>query len=259
MNAATGDAGRLRKELAQARETPPTKEAVMAIVAALGQPEAAENKRTVSGLLPGMHAWLLQAAAFDWSPAEFHALAEALVRFDAFDLLGEYARAARRREPANLIWRFHEIVARTRGEAYRLSMSEMDDLEQMAEAAAGRQDFHAASRIQRFLVGNGHARFGSRRGPAAALPDSVDVDDMDELLESMMDDIAGRSGDKLRRLVREFGREGAVAHMVKEFRSEPLGRAMPEPVLRELCEAMVATAIDGGRRGQGATARRMPF
>ena len=147
MNAATGDTGRLRKELAHARETPPTKEAVMAIVAALGQPEAAENKRTVSGLLPGMHAWLLQAAAFDWSPAEFQALAEALVRFDAFDLLEEYARAARRRESANPIWRFHEIVARTRGEAYRLSMSEMDDLEQMAEAAAGRQDFHAANRI----------------------------------------------------------------------------------------------------------------
>ena len=117
MNAAGGDAGLLRQELARARETPPTKEAVMAIVSALGQPEAGENKRAVSGLLLGMRAWLLQAAAFDWLPAEFQALAETLARFDAFDLLAEYARAARRREPANPIWRFHEIVARTRGNA----------------------------------------------------------------------------------------------------------------------------------------------
>ena len=170
MNAATGDAGRLRRELAHARETPPTKEAVMAIVTALGQPEAAENKRAVSGLLPGMHAWLLQAAAFDWSPAEFHALAEALVRFDAFDLLGEYARAARRREPANLIWRFHEIVARTRGEAYRLSMSEMDDLEQMADAAAGDHEPQGEERV--------HCR-GRADDPDAALEDSEQRPDED--------------------------------------------------------------------------------
>ena len=74
-----------------------------------------------------------------------------------------------------------------------------------------------------------------------------------------MDEMAGRSGDKLRRLVADFGREGAVAHMVKELRSDPLGRRMPEPVLRDVCEAMVATAMEGVRGGQGAAARRVPF
>ena len=64
-----------------------------------------------------MRAWLLQAAVIDWLPAEFQALAEILARFDAFDVLAEYARTARRREPGNPIWRFHEIVARTRGNA----------------------------------------------------------------------------------------------------------------------------------------------
>jgi len=98
MNAATDDAGRLRKELAHARgETPPTKAAVMAIVTALGQPEAGEARRAVSGLLLGTQAWLLQAAAFGWSPAEFQALAEAFVRFEAFDLLKAFARAGRQR------------------------------------------------------------------------------------------------------------------------------------------------------------------
>ena len=262
MNAATGDPGRLRKELAHAREMPPTKAAVMAIVTALGQPEAGEAKRAVSGLLLGTQAWLQQAAAFDWSPAEFQALAEALVRFEAFDLLQEYARAGRQREAANPIWRFHEIVARTRGESDRLSMAETEDLQEMTHAAASRQDFHTANRIQRFVFGDADAPFGRRRrGPAGAPSGSFDLDDLDtdEMLESMMDEMAGRSGDKLRRLVAEFGRPGAVTHLVKEFRSEPLGRTMPEPVLRELCEAMVATAMEGGPRGQGATGRRIPF
>jgi len=262
MNAATGDAGRLRKELAHARETPPTKAAVMTIVTALGQPEAREAKWAVAGLLLGTQAWLLQAADFDWSPAEFQALAEVLVRFEAFDLLQQYARAGRYRESTNPIWRFHEIVARTGGEADRLSMAETDNLEAMAQAAASRQDFHTANRIRRFVFGNGGAPFGRRRRDSpSAPPDSFDFDDLDtdELLESVMDEMAGRSGDKLRRLVADFGREGAVAHMVKELRSDPLGRRMPEPVLWDVCEAMVATAMEGVRGGQGAAARRVPF
>ena len=61
-----GDAGWLRQELVRERETPPTKQAVMAIVSALGQPEAGENKRVVTSFLLGMRAWLLQAAVIDW-------------------------------------------------------------------------------------------------------------------------------------------------------------------------------------------------
>jgi len=257
MNAATGDTGRLREELAHARETRPTKAAVMTIVTTLGQPEASEAKSAVSGLLLGTQAWLLQAADFDWSPAEFQALAEVLVRFEAFDLLQQYARAGRYRESTNPIWRFHEIVARTEGQADRLSLAETDDLQAMAQAAASRQDFHTANRIQRFVFGNGGGPPGRRHGSAGAQPGGFDFDDSDtdELLESVMDEMAGRSGDKLRRLVADFGREGAVAHIVKELRSDPLGRRMPEPVLWDVCEAMVSTAMEGGRQA----ARRIPF
>ena len=252
---------RLRKELAHARETPPTKEAVMAIVAVLGQPEAAGNRKAVSGVLPGMYAWLLQAADFAWSAAEFETLAGALVRFEAFDLLQDYARAARRRDPADPALRFHQIVARSEGDADRLSMVETNDLEQLADAAADRQDFHTANRIRRFAFGNADAPFGRRRrGRPADLPDGFDIDDMDpdELLESMMDQMAGRAGDELRRLARDLGREGAVEHMIEEFRSGPLGRSMPRPMLRELCETVIAAALDDGRRGQGTAARSIP-
>ena len=167
----------------------------------------------------------------------------------------------RQREPANPVWRFHEIVARTKGEPDRLSMAETDDLEEMTHAAADRQDFHTANRIQRFVFRNAGARFGRCRGRAGPPPGSFDFDDMDtdEMLGSIMEGMAGPPGDKLRRLVADFGRKGAVAHMVKEFRSDPLGRTMPEPMLRQFCEAMVATAMDSAQRGQGGAARRIPF
>ena len=49
-----------------------------------------------------MRAWLQQAAAIDWPPAEFQALAETLARFEAFDLLQDIRAGgaqARSREP----------------------------------------------------------------------------------------------------------------------------------------------------------------
>src|SRR5271166_247272 len=219
------------------------------------RPEAVENKRVVAGLLPGLRAWLLQAAAFNWSEAEFQAVAETLARFDAFDLLQEYARAARRRDPANPAWRFHDIVARTRGNADRLSMAETDDLFEMAAAAARREDFHAAKRIERFLNGNGRVSAG--RGKAAvALPDTIDDDEMAALFMAMMDEMPKGSADSLRGLVNELGRDATVAQMVEELRSSPIGPGMPEPLLRQLSEAMVAKAMDGSRSRHGGKTRR---
>ena len=95
-----GTVNRLRKELARARQAPPTREAVMAVIAMLGQPDTAENRKAVVGLLFGMRDWLLQAAPLRLARQEVHALAETFIRFDAFDLLQEYARAARRRDAA---------------------------------------------------------------------------------------------------------------------------------------------------------------
>jgi tetratricopeptide (TPR) repeat protein len=253
-----GSAGLLRHELAHARETPPTKEAVMAIVSALGQPDASENKRAVASLLLGMRAWLLQAAAIDWPPAEFQALAEMLARFDAFDLLAEYARAARRREPGNPIWRFHEIIARTRGDTGKLTMGEMEELDRMADAAGSREDFHEANRIERFLNGVSHTPSGRRRS-AAALPDMLDDNDFLGLVAAMVEDMPKGSADSVRGLVRDFGREGAVAHMFQQLRSTPGGPGMPDLVLREMCQVMVAKAMDSRRSGQPATARRSRF
>ncbi|HME27987.1 MAG TPA: hypothetical protein VKI44_42820 [Acetobacteraceae bacterium] len=257
MKCAPGDIGRLRQELANASGTPPTKQAVMAIVAALTQPEAGDNKRLVAGLPVGVRAWLLQAAAIDWSAAEFQALAETLVRLEAFDLLQDYARVARQREPANPDLRFHEIVARTRNNGNLVTMAETDALVAIAEAAARREDFHAARRIGRFLDGNRRLSVGRRRS-AAALPDA-DNDDVEDFIEAMMDDMASRSAEGIRGLVGDFGREGAAVQLLEQLRSSPLGPTMPEPMLREFCQAMVAKAMEGCRPKHAEAVRRSRF
>ena len=87
----------------------------MAVIAMLGQPDTAENREAVVGLLFGMRDWLLQAAPSTGPPGRCMPWPKRS-SFDAFDLLQEYARAARRRDAGNPSWRFYDIVARTRGQ-----------------------------------------------------------------------------------------------------------------------------------------------
>jgi hypothetical protein len=241
----SGEPGWLRQELARACENLPTPEAIMAIVSALGQSEVGENKRAVASLLLGMRSWLRQGAAIDWKPAEFQAVAHVLARFEAFDLLRDYAQAARKRDPAHPDWRFHDIVARTRGRAERLSMTEEDDLASLAEAAVKRKDFHMVSRIDRFIDGEGNPRHRGHWGPAGA-DDELDDDDIMALFSTMLRDMPKAASADLRRRVEEVGRERALTELIGELKSLPLGPEMPEKLLRELCAAMVAKAMGGG-------------
>jgi hypothetical protein len=95
-----------------------------------------------------------------------------------------------------------------------------------------------------------------RRRSAAALLDTLDDDDVPQLFAAMLEGMPKGATDSVRGLVREFGRDGAVAHMVEQARATPGGPGMPDPVLRELCQAVVAMAMDGSRPRQAPTARR---
>jgi len=250
MRCASGDALWLREELAAARRTPPTKEPVLAVVSALGQVEAGEDRRALSGLLLGTHAWLEQGAGIAWSSAEFQLLADVFVRFDAFELLGTYARAARGREPANPEWRFHEIVARTRGNGRAMTMAETRELDDMAEAASERRDFHAARRIARFLGMD--LPGSSRRGRMADdLGEDIDDAEMLELLRMVLKDMPKGAADTLRGRVGEIGRTAAIEETMDNFRSSELGAILPEPMMRQLCEDMVSRATGGPRARTG--------
>ena len=250
-------AGWLRKALAEVREAPPSREDIMAMITELGQPEAGENAKVVASLLLGLRVWLERGAGFDWLPHEFQALANAFARFGAYDLLEAYARAARRRSPANATARFYQIVARTRGRADRLSAAEAEDMLAMAQAAAAREDFHAANRIERFLdgeplAGPGRRHRRQRRGPV----DAVEAEALEMLIETMMDEMPRGAADGLRAMVRELGREAAVAVLAEQFRDTAFGPPMPEPLLRELCETVVARTVAGSAPPRSGPQRR---
>jgi tetratricopeptide (TPR) repeat protein len=248
----------LRQELERARRTPPSRAAVLAIVSALSQPEAVESRKTVAGLLLGMRAWLQQVADLDWSVAEFQAIAEMLMRFEAYDLLEDYARAALRREPANPEARVFAIMARTRGEPARLSMAETDTLDDIARAAMARGDAQAVRRIDRFLACIDGAPGKRRRPMRGSAPMPEDLTELMPAIEMLVGGMPDDMLDDVRAMVGDLGRTGAVDRMVERFRASPLGRGVPEAALRDLAESIVAQAVDvrapsraGRRRGAG--------
>jgi hypothetical protein len=230
----------------------------MAIISTLGQPEARENKRAVAGLLTGLRAWLEQAADLAWPDAEFHTLGETLARFEAFELLAVYTRAARKRDPGNQTWRFYHIVARTKGKPDRLSPAEMDDLFEMAEAAAEREDFHTAKRIEQYLEGDGRAPFGRGRAASAAL-EAMDAESMAAIFAAMMDEMPKRTSRDLRAVVDELGRDAALAEIVEQMRAAPFVPNMPDAVIRSLAGALVDRAVGSERPRQPGRARRSQF
>ncbi len=245
------DAPWLRDELAGACRTPLTKEPVLAVASALGQVEAGETRRVASGLLPDLRAWLLQGAGIAWSPAEFQVLADMFVRGDAYEVLEAYARAARRREPANPDWRFHEIVGRTRGRGQAMSAAEAEELDDMAEAASERRDFHAVTRIARFLGMDDLPRSSRTAGMADDLEGDIDDAQLLELLQMMLKDMPKGAADTLRGRVGEVGRTAAVEEMMYGLRASELGAVLSEPMLRQLCEEMVARATGGPAARKG--------
>lgn len=257
-----GDTSWLHRELIRARETPPTPDAVMAIVSTVSQPEAVENKKAVAALLLGMRTWLQQAAAIDWKPAEFEAVADMFTRFGSYDLLRDYAEAARQRDPTNPAWHFHAIVARNQGDSYRLTEREEDELDVLARSAVEREDFHMLSRINRFMDGypnlDGGARRGGHRGPADEQED-LDDDEIKALFTAALIDMPRSAAINMRKRVNELGREQALTELVGQMKSSPMGPGLPEPLLREICAAMVAKAMRDDAPKSGGGRRRSFF
>ena len=256
------DTSWLHREFIRARETPPTPDAVMAIVSTVSQPEAVENKKAVAALLLGMRSWLQQAAAIDWKPAEFEAVAEMFTRLGSYDLLRDYAEAARQRDPANPVWRFHAIVARNQGDPYRLTAREEDELDALAKAAVEREDFHMLSRINRFMDGDpslgGDARRRGHRGSADE-PEDLDENEIMALFSAALMDMPRSAAINMRKRVNELGREQTLTELVGQMKSSPMGPGLPEPLLREICAAMVAKAMQDGTPKFGGGRRRNFF
>ena len=161
-----GTVNRLRKELARARQAPPTREAVMAVIAMLGQPDTAENRKAVVGLLFGMRDWLLQAAPFDWPAGR----CMPWPKRSSASMRSTSCRSMRARRvggtPATQAGGSTTSspvpVAKWDGCRWERPTS----LAALADHAISRNDFHAANRIERFLAGvHGQAKPAAGRRP----------------------------------------------------------------------------------------------
>jgi tetratricopeptide (TPR) repeat protein len=245
MKCTAAEIKKLKVALDHARQTPPTRPDVLAVVAALGQPVKGHDKRVLESLLISMHGWLQAGAEIEWTSEEFQTLAETLTRLAGFRLLQEYAAAARKREPGNPEWRFQEIVARTRGNPGMMSFEEEKLLDNMLDAAMERRDFHARARIARFLESGPPRPFRrSRQGVEFGddfddALDGIDAEDLQQAIRAILKTMPFEESHRVRALVAERGRDSAVAQIYDDFRGSPLASDMPEPMLRALCEEIV--------------------
>ena len=247
-----GEIGWLHKELALAWETPPSAEAILAVVSALNQPDVGETKRAVDTLVLTMRPWLEQGAGIDWKPAEFLTVAEMLAKFREFGLLRRYAQTARRRDAGSLEGQFYDIVGRTQGDADRMSMTEEGTIDSLIEAAARRQDFHMVSRINRYLEGEGIRRREGYWGPAEE--ETEEELNEEELLMMFRMMVSGMPKDVtsgLRRKVNEIGREQTLKELIAQMKFSPIG-PMADKMLRDLCDSMIERALDGKPPKRGA-------
>jgi cellulose synthase operon protein C len=248
MNAGEASAALLREELARAQQAAePTKEGIQSIVSAMSCKEARESKSATRGLIFRIRGWLLKGSGLAWSAAEFHPIAEMFVRVNAYDILGDYAKAGSRRNPNDdATWRYYQLVARSKGDADRLSFAEREKLFDMEEAAESRGDFHAVNRIRRFVTGagdNSMPRRGSRR---VSLADFIDFDDDDDSIDVLPELLAASledtPPDMVKSMIERRGQRHTVTFLVDKLRASPLG-SLPEALLRKFAKALVESVI----------------
>ena len=253
------DAGWLHQELVRVSQSPPTADAALAVVFVAGQPEIRENREGVVALVRQIRPWLQQAGAIDWKPAEFDAVAETLCRLDLYDLLGDFAQSARKRDPANTVGRFYAIVASNSGKPDNLRAKERRELEELAGRARDREDFSMLRRISRFM--DGEIGLGPNVSPRRSVEASEELDTgdfinaLDEFLAAMPKSAAA----DLRKQVRDRGHERVLSTLMSEMAQSPMGPEMPKPILRMLCEVMLAKAMQDGGKDPGVNRRRSFF
>jgi cellulose synthase operon protein C len=254
MNAGEASAALLREELTRAQQAAaPTKEEIQSIVSAMSCREARESKKAAGGLIFRIRGWLLKGSGLAWCAAEFHPIAEMFGRVNAYDLLGDYAKAVRRRDPnEDATWRYYQLVARSKGDPERLSFAEREELFDMEEAAASRRDFHAVNRIQRFVKGAGPNSTPRRRSRRISTADLIDFDDDAELIDALPEMLAASLEDTppdvVKSMIKKLGQGQAVTALVDRLRASPL-RSLPETLLRRLAKCLVESVIaTNGRR-----------
>lgn len=219
--------------LIRATRTAPTPAEVLAAVAFLDRPEIKAHQKVAVGPLRMVEGWLLKAAHRTISTADMHRLADGLRALGMYKLLGTFADAAHRRAPTEPAFGFYKIVARLKDDAEKATGMDMDQLSALIERAREQDDVQTSGRISRFVY-----RIESRYHDEPDLPGALD--DMFQELRSFVDDLRDDVPDMLEAL----GRRGTLRSLMETLKRSPLGKLMPQEVLRMIAENLIDRAYD---------------
>ena len=140
------------KELTKALSAAPTGGEIVAALAVLNRREFRDDKRLSAEGLKTIRRWLAKGAACPLSPAEFQTVAETFEKVEAYDLLGDYAKAAASRDPGEPLYGFYRIFARVSGKSIWLT----DDRyrhpgERLSSRLTERKDVKLVHRVVNFI------------------------------------------------------------------------------------------------------------
>jgi hypothetical protein len=230
------DRGLLRRELVEAQKAAPSKQAILAIASALDVDAARENSAAVAPLIRQIRGWLLKGGSLDWSADEVRRIGQMLWQAEAYQVLEHYARLGLARTPDAGVWRFYQVVARTRGDADKLREREEEDLTEIADDAARSGHLADAKLIWGFLDQAGNPP------PGATSQREFNVDDMvADLLGASLRDL---SPAEVRRLVGQRGVAKAARIVASKLKKSPLGAIAPAEAIRELAREMVESVVE---------------
>jgi len=227
----------LRDELdAQLRKAPEKRE-ILAIAAALGAKDVKQAAKATAHVGWRFCSWLREATQVPFSPDEFHPVAEALLRAQLFDVLGDFAAAALRREPREPVWRFYRIVARTENDPDRMHYPESEEIFDIRDGSRARETFALGNRIQRYLDSSGDDPAAKRRAKRVAAREQAFVgDDTASLIEEVFDAIPPG---EVRRLLKIHGPGGAPRAIATQLANAPTLGAVPIPALEQLARILM--------------------
>jgi hypothetical protein len=236
------------EELARATRCEPEKQQIALLVSAISAGNVRANTKAIRKLIFMIRPWLQKASALDLLAAEFHALGDIFLRTGSYDLLADFARAGKRRSTEEPAWRFYEIVARTQNNPDRLDFREESELSTMQHTAQKSQDYHWFNRIQRYLESLGDdpaANRRARRPAASAELDDEAVDAMVGVLDILMNCV---SPNDVRRLVKNLGRDRAIAALSAKLTASPISSIVPDAAIPDFAEAVIDGVIGNGGR-----------
>jgi tetratricopeptide (TPR) repeat protein len=229
------------EELARALRGAPAKPEIVAIAALLSAPDVRADPKATSEAGWKFGNWIRQATHAELSAAEFHAVADALLRAQLYDVLREFALAGRRRDPDERFWRFYEIVARTQNDPNRMTFAEEAAIEEICGSRAIAEDRLGRARIESYLDGSGDDPDSKRRARRREAEEEAESFDMlEDVLSTFLDAVPRHEVAKLARARR---REAAVSSLADRLGKLPLGGALPRQMLEMVAKTMVAAAL----------------